>query len=239
MKNSKIPTIFAIIVLLLSIVSITVIIKGAQIFGSGASSGVIPKDIKITNIKDTSFTVTWVTDSETLGFVRYGSGISFQDSFVTNTSKTHFVTIQNLKPTTTYTVYINSGGRLFNDQENGRQIQTSQSLIPSEVAISGKVLDTNNLPVASALVYIAINGIITNSAITSLTGSFIAPIPNLGDTTVLQIQAVSDKGEANALIDFKGAQSIPPLIIGKSFDFRNRATNGSVEVPFIQISLPN
>ncbi|MEK7565500.1 MAG: hypothetical protein AAB506_00445, partial [Patescibacteria group bacterium] len=69
MLNKKIPTLFGIFLLLLAV--------GATVFGvttvrrylAQASPQIIPKDVRITNITDSSFTVSYITDGSTTGSV--------------------------------------------------------------------------------------------------------------------------------------------------------------------------
>ncbi|GEM_PF-6526337 len=238
MNKSTIPTFLGLLILLSSIISGVVIIKGVQIFKSSANSGFIPQDVQITNVKDTSFTVSFLTDTPTINFVKYSSSSGSFQTPPTNLSRVHFITVQNLTPSTTYSFQINSGGENFDNFDGSHQALTLPSYIPSEKVISGKILDRNNLPVKNVLVYVANSGVRTNSAVTSMSGSWIISLAPLSDTVILQIRATDGNGESNAQIDLKSANPTPDMVLGKTYDFRNQDIKQTIDVPSVQINLP-
>ena len=65
-----------------------------------ASISTAPKNVRIANITDSSFTVTWTTDDVSVGFLKYGEtknlGKTALDK-ITDSSYTHYVDIENLK----------------------------------------------------------------------------------------------------------------------------------------------
>ena len=68
---------------------------------SNVSAG-SPKNIKNTNINDQAFTVSWVTDAEEVGEIRYGTDpdnitiIAYDDRGASVSDDTHHVTIGGL-----------------------------------------------------------------------------------------------------------------------------------------------
>src|SRR3990167_3047971 len=75
-----------------------------------ASPEEAPKEVKITNISDNSFSVSWVTpDKQNLGFLAYGNTEKLgkttnddRDASGTQPRYTHHVTLKNLLPSTLY-----------------------------------------------------------------------------------------------------------------------------------------
>ena len=114
--KSQIPTIFAIFILIATLIAILVVKNQIQTLTSSASSTFAPRNLRITNIKDTSFAVSWITDTPTISFVEYtttqGETNTTQISIL---SQTHFVQIQNLNPNSSYSFRINSGGQFFDN----------------------------------------------------------------------------------------------------------------------------
>ncbi len=237
MKKSTIPTILGLFILIVSIVSILVIIKAPQIFKSSANANLIPRDLRITNIKDNSLTVSYFTDIPSIGFVKYSSSNGVTQTSPTSLSKIHYINIQNLTSGTDYSIAVNSGGEFFPDLE--KKVQTLSSYLPSASIVSGKILDKNKLPAKDVLVYVAIEGVIKNSALTSLSGNWIVSLPQISETSILQILAVStDGGQTGSQIDLKSANPTPTMTIGESYDFRNQTTTKTDDIPSLEIPLP-
>lgn len=236
MNKSTIPTILGLLILVIATGSVLFIIKGVQTFQSGASANLQPIDVRVTNVKDTSFTVSWVTSTDTIGIVRYSSGSGSWQSLPTSFSKVHFTTIQNLAPGNVYSISINSGGQIFSGDSIPSQVTTLGSYIPHERIISGQILDANNVPMKDVLVYVAVNGVITNSSLTTASGSWVISLPDMADSTILQIIAeATTNDQASAQIDLKSANPVPAISIGSSYDFRNQQSSQNNDIPQVPI----
>src|SRR5260221_428779 len=112
MKNSlsrkQIPTLLGICILVVSLVAGVVVFYVA---GTGflprATAQSTPKNPVISNVKDTSFTVSFLTDESTPGFLKYGTDQSNlklqvgddrdQLSGSVGQFTTHFITVHQLK----------------------------------------------------------------------------------------------------------------------------------------------
>jgi hypothetical protein len=240
--KSKIPTLVALIVLLLSTGSVVFAVKEFQSFTSSAAISSSPIDLKITNIKDSSFTVSWLTEKPSIGFVEYqnSTGQKFQ-SIPTQNSTAHWVTLTNLNPSSIYSFRVNSNGDFFDNNNTMWTIQT----LPSQVAntnnfISGKVFNKNNLPAANAIVYVD-TGTQTFSSQASISGNWILSLPSLPDNSLLNILIESStKDLATAKVEFEDANPVPFITLGNAYDFRN-ATNEKIneeDIPQIELQLP-
>lgn len=144
------------------------LVREKQIFKSKADASLEPVDIQVTNLSESSFTVSWLTPAkETTGFVEYGEdqaklGSSAPDTRGSSgTYKTHYVVLEKLKPSTKYFFEINSNGRKFKTEPNTATTlsQLPQSPFPSD-PVFGKALpntivylylDNGNQSIASAL----------------------------------------------------------------------------------------
>jgi len=234
MRRATIPTLLALFILVVCLVSIVVIIKGPQFLESGANASVESHDIRITNVTDTSITVSWTTDKPTIGFVRYtrnGQSINTPPSSV---ALNHFVLIQGLVPSASYTVEVNSDGQ-FADP---KQVVTLPSYTPSSKIISGQILDNKNLPARDVLVYVGVEGVTKYSALTGATGNWIISLPEISDTTILSIFATGMGQETRATIDLENANPMPTMVLGRTYDFRNNETKQTSDVPQLEIKLP-
>lgn len=157
-----------IIILTLGIIVGLFLINQQTHLFSKASVSPEPQNIKITNLSDNSFTITWVTNQKTPGFVTYGISESLglttqddRDSGSPTNRFTHHVTLKNLDPETNIFYNITSGGKVFN-QKGKPYTQKTASVLnqtpPLPKTIIGKVLNSDNKPVDESVVYLSASG---------------------------------------------------------------------------------
>lgn len=240
MKKAKIPSFLGILILLIAVISIIFIMNSASFFNSGAKDNSLsPQDVKVTNITDASFTVTWITDTQTIGFVEYSSTDGGIKSIPTTNSKTHLITIKNLNPATSYTFKINSGGTYFDNNSNPWTTTTLSSQLASESSqVSGKIVNANNFPAKDALIFVSLNNN-TYSAKVTESGNWVISIPKEESSSIIQILVESSVSEiASAQIQLKDANPVPTISLGKSYDFRNEENNPSLDAPKLELTLP-
>lgn len=240
MRKSTIPTLLAIILLVAATFAIIFTIKEFQLIKSNAASNFEPLDLKITNIKDTSFTVSWLTETPTIGLVIYGNDqIQSSETKASSNSITHFVTIQNLNPASSYSFKINSNGQIFDNLSSLWTVQTKNSLGGTESTIvSGQILNKTSLPDQNSLVYVDTNQGIYSTMV-AISGNWIVSLPALPDTTILQILVEKSPSEvASAKIDLKSANPTPPITLGNSYDFRNEGSKPQTDTPNVLLQLP-
>ena len=235
MNQSKIPTLLALLLLLVGLASAIFIFKQIQVFTIGANPTVAPQNIQVTNIKDTTFTVTWTTDSPTIGFVHYSN----TNSAPTDLGIIHSVQISNLKPATTYTFTLNSAGLTFDNSGSPWEVQTKSGVASSNLIASGKILQANAMPAANALVFAKTSDGQVNSSITSLAGNWVIPIPNITDSPIIEISVLSDANQkATAKIASTSANPTPVITLGQTYDFTNTTETVNMDTPKVSIDLP-
>ncbi len=71
-RRIKLPTILGVLVLLVGLVAGIFLINKTSVFKLGANVPSTPKNVRFSNITDNSLTVTWTTDIESEGFVKWG-----------------------------------------------------------------------------------------------------------------------------------------------------------------------
>lgn len=255
--RSKIPTILGILVLIIGTAAGIFLVASSKQFRLGASPDIAPQDVKVTNATSASFTVSWITDKPTIGYVKYGTS---QDSLnqttlaPQNTQTVHWIQVTSLNPQTQYFFKINSGGSDFDNSgipwtgNTGPQIQGAQ---PPSSIISGSVEDQGGLPASGAVVYVNATGVSPLSAVTSANGSWVIPLntarstdlasyANISpDNTLLQIFVQGGiAGVSTAQIYPKSANPAPTIKLGQTYDFRNQAASTPGETPGANINLP-
>ncbi|MEJ2441708.1 MAG: Ig-like domain-containing protein [Patescibacteria group bacterium] len=258
MKKNKIPTILGILLLVFGIAAGTLLVQNKQIFKLGASPQSSPKDVRITNITDASFTVSWVTDKNTGGFVSWGESENSLNKTeideIGEMNDTHFATIQGLTENKTYYFKINSDGSEYDNNGIPWQITTGPKLANGSGtnSIAGSVLTTTGSPAQNAIVYVTLAGASPLSTTTSQNGSWVLPISSARDqnlnsfvvinetTTLVEISVqAGSRGVATAQIYPASAKPTPPIVLGRTQDFKNLSPSETTGVPKANVSLPS
>jgi hypothetical protein len=257
MKKSKIPTILGVVLLTIGLAAGVLLVRNRQIFRLGASVENAPKDVRITNITEGSFTVSWVTDKEVLGFITWGDNENSltrtEEDDVGSTSLTHTTSVKGLSAEKTYFFKINSGGAEYDNNGLSWQVTTGPALAETAKSniISGSVLTPTGSPANNALVYITVGGGSPLSTITSQNGSWVislspARTSNLNSliiidekTTLLEISVnAGTDGVSSAQIYLQSAKPVPAMILGQVHDFKNLPPSQEAEIPTASVGLP-
>lgn len=143
---------------------------------------IAPKEVKISNISDNSFTVSWITpDKQTIGFISSGSTSDDRDAGGPKPRITHHITLKNLTPATVYSFKISSAGQVFDDQGKPYSVTTApttQDTPPLPQPIFGKIATEDNKPPQEALVYIEIGEGTLLSSYTRTDGNWLVTLNN-------------------------------------------------------------
>jgi len=255
-KKNKIPTLIAIVLLVVGVAAGVFLVNQRQLFGIGADPDVSPQDIRVTNVDDTSFAVSWITDRATIGYLEWGENkdtTQTQSEGVNEESTVHYITLRNLKPSTTYSFKINSNGSRFDNSGIPWQIQTGPKLLPSTntSVMSGKILTDIGTPASGVLVYLSAGGVAPISTQTSANGTWVIPLSIARNSTLTDHASLtSDKtllevfvqggslGIATAQTYQTTANPAPDITLGESYDFRNTTVTTSSDNPEANINLP-
>ncbi len=252
MLNKKIPTLFGIFLLLLAV--------GATVFGvttvrrylAQASPQIIPKDVRITNITDSSFTVSYITDGSTTGSVVLAGGKNFSDDRDTGLSSaqnysTHYISVKGLKPATKYQF------KIF--QDNSSYELTTSPIIPvaSSLAepIYGTVSKSDGSPAAGAIVYLEIPLASPLSSLVKGNGNFLLPVNNLRSSDLSSLQIPQDNSPETMIIEggadgrstvncfFGKDKPVPGVILGKDSSCQKTQDSLVRNVPSVTLVSPS
>lgn len=234
LSKFKIPTLLGLAILLAGIGGGVFLVVRNQTFISQASPDQAPQNITFSNLEDSSVIVSWQTSVPTPGFVTVNLNSTNKQTLLddrnTNTPTPrleHFVTIKNLAPQTTYQLKIFSG-KTQSDvlQFTTAQVATNQN---GYKPIIGTVLD-NNKPLEEGIVFLRLEGAVTQSALVKSFGNFLIPIsvmrkqdlssvflPTENETAKLTVISGSRRGS----LTFKltpSDQPLTPLIVGRDLN---------------------
>jgi hypothetical protein len=186
----RIPTLLGIGVLLIALVSGMLFFgEGTGVFAPRATPQTTPKKIRITNITDSSFTISFFTDEATAAFIKYGTA---QDQLKSQSSddrdqlsgsigeyNVHHVTVRGLEPNSTYFYTLGTGsGSQFDN--NGVPFTTKTAarggVPPAAQTIYGSVVAPTGNPAEGAVVYVSIAGAGEQSSLVKSSGSWAIPL---------------------------------------------------------------
>ena len=257
-KALRLPTILGLLFVLGAIAGGVILIKQGPSLFIKASPTLTPNQLKITNVSDTSFTVSWLTEQSTSGFIKYGTdnNLSFtaaddrdQLSGKTGEFISHHITVKSLKPLTNYFFKVGSDGKIFDNNGQPYQLTTatvSKGSPPANDVAYGTVVDQNSNPVEGAIIYLSLANANPASTLTKSSGSWVIPL-NLVRSADLSSWASYDKeasieeifvqaaslGTATVVATTKNDSPMPKIILGQNFDFRKVAEEKITAQPSI------
>jgi hypothetical protein len=214
--QKQIPTFLGVGVLLIGlVVGIWFIGTGPGVFAPRATPQTTPKNVKITNVTDTTFSVSFVTDEQTAGFVKYGTkadAMTLQasddrDQLSGQVGKysTHHITMRNLSAGSEYFFTIGTGSNVAYDN-NGTPftVKTGARAAGSSAAktVYGTVTAEGGTPADGAIVYVVAAGAGELSAIVKSSGSWAIPL------------AQARKADGSGLAQVKDTDSLAIVVVG-------------------------
>lgn len=249
MKNrATLPTILGLIVLIVGVLAGVTLINSRQIFKIGANTEATPKNVRVSNITNSSATITWTSDIESVGFIKWGkselslSKVALEEG--EEKSFVHSVNVLGIDPNSKIFFKINSEGKDYDNDGITWSLTTNSSNNTSNNSLiaTGTILNSNSSTPAKAIVYLTINGVVV-SAMTSVEGNYVIPLSsyfvNIPETTAIEISVQGGReGTSQAVIYPKSVKFIPAMILGRTYDFRAIVENNSDQIPESSLSIP-
>lgn len=243
-QQRKIPTIIGLLLIMGVVGVVIVLFENASRSQSRASGSEQPKNIQLTNISSTSFTVTWLTDSPATGTVRLSvsalrSTTAFDDRDTNGkltSYQAHSVTVRSLSPNTNYSLKILSNGKSYGDNGKPLSVHTAPTIGKGSSGLEpayGTIMTPSGSPANGALVYLTLEGGQLLSTITNTSGSWLITL-NASRTIALDryiapadritesIRVMTNEGEATATTDTLNDAPVSEMTLGKTYDFRKQ-----------------
>ena len=254
LKLSKIhfPTALGLFILLMAVGIGLWLAKNQVNTSSSVGGGLEPKQVRITNVTDTSLSVSWLTNDVESGKVKYGesvknikeTGLDDRDQLSGEEGKfeVHHVTLKNLKPQTKYYFKIESGGKQFDNQGKPFEISTGSALgnPPAADPVYGVILDQSGTGAEGVVVYINLANAAPMSALVKTNGNWALSLSTARNAdlagfltydtqaTIVNILVQGGKlGTAPAITTTANDSPVPDIMLGQSYDFRNTADNNN------------
>lgn len=244
----RIPTLLGLTILTLGIVAGVYLVVRDQSFVTKASPNLAPQNLTLTNIDDSSITISWQTTVQTPAFITYGQTISDQtalddrDKNAPVSRTIHHITIKNLLPKSSYQYKIISGK--YSSETLKFTTAAPASTQNGFGPVIGSALDSDK-PLSDGIVYLAVNGAVTQSSVVKQ-GNFVIPLSTARKSDLLdnftpeegvigKITIISEKGEASALFKLQAtAKPLPPIRLGQNLDFTSIELQPKAATPSTQ-----
>jgi|SRR5882672_4555132 len=240
--NKQLPSYVGFLVLLVAL-GITLVLSGNTfIFISKATIGSEPKNIQISNLSDSSFTISYTTDASAVGTLSYGLDSSTpsialddrdQQASGAAEHQMHFITVKNLNPSTKYYYVIDSGSQKAKNNGSPFEITTApplQNQSTAQPTLSGTVsLNDGRVP-TEGIVYFSTDISEQLAVLVNQDGSYQLPLNQLRNTTassaatltpdtIMQLQVFSPTQQATAKVLFNPSGQIPKIVLTQNYDF--------------------
>jgi hypothetical protein len=241
--QKRIPTILGLLVLVVSLVAGVFLFGGGTgLFAPRATPETTPKNIVLSNVTDKSFTVTFYTDEETIGFIKYGASANDikeqasddrdQLSGIIKPYRLHQVTVRGLEPNTNYYYLLGTDSNTtFDSAGSPYEIRTASSqsgASPNNQTIYGTVSQANGQAGDGAVVFVTLEGAGALSTLVKSSGSWAVSLsnafdvnlnsyPEVNDSSMLtiKVQGLDPSLVTNRVVSVANAQPVPEIIMGQ------------------------
>lgn len=236
----RIPTLLVLALLAIGTIATSYLAQtGINITGKAAIPQT-PENVRITNIKDTSFTVSYTTQAPVIGSITYGADATLGNTAVDTRNgdqvlphMMHVVTVNNLEPETTYFFSIISGEKSFLNGNKLFEVTTGTTLqinSREQRAAKGKVLLPNGDKPTDIIVYLTTDAAQMLSAnvnekneysfdLHTLRSASLQSFFDVSDNATINLLIVSPKEQSRATITAKNAATIPTITLSQNYDF--------------------
>lgn len=242
------PTALGLLILFIAVGLGIFFIKTRSGVSPETTGQITPEQVRITNVSDAGFSVSWITGKEVTGLIKLGEKATELKQRVLDDRdqlsgseaavEVHHVTAKNLLPTTKYYFKIESGGKQFDNKGKLFEVTTGTALgsPPAADPIYGLVLTQSGTPAEGVVIYINIANGAPLSALAKTNGNWAlslstARTADLGSYLTYDTQATivnllvqgGKQGTASAITTTTNDNPVPEISLGKSHDFRVEA----------------
>jgi len=246
MRNSlfskRIPTLFGLLLLGIGLVTLNYAVTNQVFFFTQATPTYSPEEIRITNLTDTSFSVSYTTKDNVLGTLSYeaaGLGekvaLDDRDQQAGNPQPYHLhhISVRNLKPGTNYSFAIISSDKRFLDNDKPFEVKTLAPLSQNPTTqppIVGSVSYPDGTKNNNVIVFLVSDNAQIFSVLTKQDGNFVMPLNAIRTAdfssyltftqdSVIKLLAVGLDAYATVSVLTSQINPVPPITLNNSYDF--------------------
>lgn len=240
--NRRIPTLLGIGLVAFSVILISIFIRERTVFKSNAITIEDPQKITITNISDTSFALSYITETNITGTVSFGKDANVGLTEIEDIDKgkntisprmIHATTLKNLTPNTKYHFVINSGQTTFLNNNVPFEVFTGPNILGPiivQAPISGRIILPDGSIPNQTIAYLTIKGAQTLSTLVNNDGSFTFNLDSLrledlssyfrlDKDSNIKIVFVGDSFSSRVLALYSQTNPLPTITLSNNYDF--------------------
>ena len=253
--DRRIPSFLVLLLLTISVGMVSWYGQNHTAINSSAAPTDAPKNIQISNINDTSFTVSYTTDDETISTLSYGQDdklgqVRFDDrdrqSGKAASHRVHYVTLSGLSRGTKYFFAIQSGSSTFLNNGQPYEATTGDAPFNSQsqqayVVVGSAHLPDGNIPL-EGIAYLSTTAASLSAQLSVLLqpdGSYsfkdLRALSLVGDESILRLTVTNGGLESHASVLTKYANPVPLITLSKDYDF-SLASNFGEPNPIASVS---
>ncbi len=246
---------------------------GAGIFGyfyffqnksSNISQDIVPQKVKITNIADNKFSVSWTSNAPTEAHLEYGLVGTKLEEIATDDRdtalpggkySTHHITVEELQPNSQYAFRIITGENSTKFDNNGSPYTAITGPVigatPTSVNFYGTAVVADKQPAAGTIAYLTLPGGSTHSTLVGDTGNYTFTLSLMRSSdnksyaqydpsaTIVNVLLESGKLKSSVNVSLANSEPVPPITLGKDEEFLTTATTPTVaELAPVETSTP-
>jgi hypothetical protein len=240
--NRRVPAILWVILILIGIPLTIYNLKNQTASSSQASESESPQDVKVTNISNNSFTVTYRTQTPSIGSVNYGPDKQLGTSVLENIDEgnaalsprtIHSISLKELTPSTKYYLEIVSGDNTFLNNGTPYEITTGPEIsspFAQENIIKGKIILPNGDAPSEAIILVSaqnsqiLSGIVNNNgefsfSLKDLRTDDLTSYFNITNSTVFNILATDGFSKSSISASLGQTGFVPTITLSNDYDF--------------------
>jgi hypothetical protein len=261
MSKKQIPTLLGLGVLIISLVAgLMMFGEGTGVFAPRATPQTTPKNVKVTNLTDKSFTAVFYTDESTNGFLKYGTTTTSMKTQATDDRdqlsgsignyRLHHITVRGLTPNTNYSYVLGTAsGSGFDDEGTPfsvKTLSTSTGAPPTNKTIYGTITTEAGAPAEGSVVFVSSPGVGEMSSLVKSSGSWALALSNarksdgtgymeFADTDLVNIiaQGVEPTKVSSFSNQVGSSQPVPEITLGQTPQAQD-----SISIPVEETSVP-
>ncbi|MBT4124331.1 MAG: fibronectin type III domain-containing protein [Candidatus Pacebacteria bacterium] len=251
--KKQIPTLLGLGILIVSLVAgLLMFGDGTGVFAPRATPQTTPKNVKVTNLTDKSFTVVFYTDESTNGFVKFGTSANSlksqssddrdQLSGSVGNYRLHHVTVRGLTPNTNYSYNLGTASGSGFDN-NGvpfsvKTLATPAGAPPTNKTVYGTVSTEAGAPAQGSVVFVKVDGIGEMSTLIKSSGSWALALSNARKLDGSGYMELTDDNQINIVVQgveptkvssfsnkIANSQPVPEVVLGQSPQIQNTGVN--------------
>jgi hypothetical protein len=237
----RFPTILGLLLLIGAIVGGFYYFQGR---GSQTATEIVPSKVRITNISDNKFSVSWVTSVATPGSIEYGvvgeklisPAKDERDTVSQGKYLTHHITVESLQPSTQYAFRILSGETPTRFDNNGSPYTTTTGPVigatPTSQNFYGNVQLTSKQGADGAIVYLTLPEGSTASTLVRESGNYAFTLSTIRSSdlrsfikfdpsaTIASLTIESGTKQSIAAVSLANSAPVPTITLGENKIFK-------------------